>query len=165
MLLIYVGILIYNKESLKNLLIPIVGFVAPVFIYFTYNLYFDSLPDFYSRFNFNVNLDFDTYNSLKYKVPIPFLIVTLLWSIVSVTPKIFSVSNNLKFLWSVLINHLVISAIITLLSPVKNGSELFFIIFPSTIIIANFLQKSKSSFLKNLILYLFLIISVGVYFL
>lgn len=164
-LLIYVGIFIYQKGSLKNLLIPIVGFVTPIFIYFTYCLYLDSLPTFYDNFNYNFNLDFVAYNSLKFLIPITFLITILLWSILSATPKIILISNNLKYSWNVLINHLLISIVIIIFSPVKNGLEFFYLVFPASIIIANFLERSKSTIFKDIILYLFLVISISVYFL
>ena len=66
-------------------------------------------------------------------------------------PKILLVSNPFKLAWQVIINHLIISVIIVLLSPQKNGSELFFMILPSGIVIANFLQKATSKVFKNLI--------------
>ena len=165
LLLIFVGIIIYRKVNLKNLLIPLIGFSTPIFIYFTYNFYFDMLPLFYNRFDYTINMNFVTYNSLKLLIPITFLITILLWSIVMVTPKIISVSNHLKISWSVLLNHLIISAVIVVIAPIKNGAEFFYLLFPSAIIITNFLQKSKSRTFKNLILYLFLILAVSVYFL
>tara|TARA_R110001583_G_scaffold27778_1_gene98999 strand:+ start:32073 stop:32996 length:924 start_codon:yes stop_codon:yes gene_type:complete len=164
-LLLYIGIFIYQKVSFKNLMIPVIGLATPIVIYFTYNFYFDSLPIFYSRFNYSVNLDFGAYNSLKFLVPILFLMSTLLWSIIKATPKIVSISNNLKFSWNVLIYHLLISVVLIVVSPLKNGSELFYLLFPSAIIITNFLQKSTSTLIKNVVLYLFLLISVSVYFL
>jgi len=163
--LIYVAMLIYKKVSLKNLLIPIIGLVTPLFIYGTYCFYFDKLPIFYDRFNYNISLNFEAYNSLKFIIPISFLVIMLLGSLVILTPKIVTISNNLKFSWNVLINHLLISILIVIMSPIKNGSELFFIIFPATIIIANFIQKTESVILKNVLLYLFLILSISVYFL
>jgi len=165
MLLIYIGIFIYQKASFKNLLIPIVGFVTPIFIYFTYCFYFDSLPVFYERFNYNFKLVFVAYNSLKFLIPITLLITVLLWAILLATPKIILISNNLKFSWNVLINHLLISIIIIIFSPIKNGVEFFYLVFPASIIIANFLERSKSTIFKNVILYLFLVISISVYFL
>ncbi len=163
MLLIYVGILMYQKLSLKNLLIPLIGFLTPVFIYFTYCFYIDETLYFYNRFSLNTN--FEVYNSLKFLVPIIFLVIMLVWSIVIVTPRIVLVSNKLKSSWSVLINHLLISFIVVILAPIKNGAELLFTIVPSTIIITNFVQGIKSKIIKNVLLYLFLIISVSVYFL
>jgi len=165
MLLIYIGIIIYQKATIKNLLIPVIGFITPIFIYFTYEFYFDNLIVFYDRFKYDFNLDFSSYNSLKFLIPLLFLVTLLVWAIVSVTPKIVSISNNLKFSWNVLLNHLLISVIIIGISPVKNGAELFYLVFPSSIIIANFIQNSKSSIFKNVILYLFLILSVSIYFL
>ncbi len=163
--LIYIGIFIYQKVSFKNLLIPIVGFITPVFIYFTYSFYFNSLTTFYERFDYNFKLVFVTYNSLRFLIPIILLIIMLLWSILSVTPKIILISNNLKFSWSVLINHLLISIVIIIFSPVKNGVEFFYLAFPASIIITNFLERSKLTIFKNILLYLFLVISISVYFL
>ena len=165
LLLIYIGLLIYEKVSVKNLLIPIVGFVTPIVIFFTYHLYFESLHIFYSSFNFDSRINFRSYYSLQFMIPILFLVVILGWSILTVTPRIVLISNNLKLSWNVILNHLLISIVIVGFSPIKNGSELFYLVFPTVIIIANFIQKSKSSFFKNLILYLFLLISISVYFL
>lgn len=165
LLLIYIGILMYQKVSLKNLLIPIIGLITPIFLYFIYNFYYDNLTGFYNRFNYEFNWNFEAYNSIRFVVPIVFFAAILCWSIIAVTPKIVSVSNRLKFSWIVFLCQLLISIIIVFVSPIKNGAELFYLAFPTSIIITNFLQKNKSIILKNLILYLFLIISVSVYFL
>ncbi|MGV8947450.1 MAG: DUF6427 family protein [Lutibacter sp.] len=163
LLLVYVGMIIYQKLTVKNLFIPMVGFVTPIIIFLAYCLYFENIAFFYNRFTYEISLDFSLYRSLKLLVPVIFLVAVLFWSLLKVTPKIISVRNNFKFSWKVLINHLLISAIIVLLVPSKNGSELFFIILPSAVIISNFLQLTKSKILKNLILYAFLLISIGVY--
>ncbi len=162
--LIFVGLLIFRKPSIKNLVIPIVGFAAPILIYFTYNLYFDTLPIFYKNFTFDYSLIYSSYNQLKLAIPLAFFLIILVWSVITVTPKIALVSNKLKFSWNVLLNHLFISILLIVFSPTKNGSEILFLFFPSVIIFSNLLQKSKS-IIKNIILYMFLIISIGVYFL
>lgn len=143
--LVFIGTFIYKKVKLKNLVIPIIGLSTPIFLNFTYHFYYDSLTDFYSKFNYNINLNIESYFELKFLMPIIFLIIILLWSVVVITPKIVSVSNIKKFSWIALINHLIISLIIILMSPVKNGSEMFYLIFPAAIIITNLLQNSKSA--------------------
>jgi len=163
--LIYVGIIVYQKISVKNLLIPIIGLTTPLCIYFTYHFYFATLPVFYNKFNFDISLNYLSYADFKHLLPIAFLILILTWSIVISTPKIILVSNHLKFSWSVLINHLIISTILIGLSTTKNSAEFFYLIFPASIIIGNFIQNIKSTILKNVILYLFLILSVSIYFL
>ncbi len=162
-LLLYVGMIIQQKLTVKNLFIPIVGFLTPMLIYFTYCLYFESAALFYGKFKYEINLDLSSFASLKLLIPLLFLSVVLVWSLFKVTPKVVSVRNNFKFSWDLLINHLLISAVIVFLAPTKNGSELFFLIFPSAIIISNLMHHIKSKIFRNLILYVFLLISMGVY--
>ncbi len=164
-LLIYVGIVVFRKLSLKNILIPIIGISTPILIYFSYHFYFDTSEIFYSKFNIEYSFIFNSYSQQKLLIPLIFLVFILLVSTIILTPKIVLVSNKLKSLWTALLNHLLISTIIVVMSPVKSGSEMLFLLFPAAIIITNFIQKSQSSIYKNLILYLFLIISVGVYLL
>ncbi len=163
--LIYLAIVIYQRLDFRNMFIPFIGVAAPIFIYFTYCFYFDSVELFNARWIFNPNLNFENYNQFKFLIPIAFLLTLVIWSIAVLTPKIGSEGINVKRTWRLVINHLLISALIIFLSPVKNGSEMFFIVFPLSVIVANFLKKSNSKNFKNLILYLILIISIVVYFL
>ena len=164
-LLVYVGMIIHQKLTVKNLFIPIVGFLTPMIIYFTYCLYFESATFFYNKFSYEINLDFSSYTLLKLLIPVIFLSIVLLWSLVKITPKVVSVRNNFKFSWDLLINHLLISITIVVLAPTKNGSELFFVIFPSAVMVANLMHHIKSKIIRNMILYAFLLVSVSVYFL
>jgi hypothetical protein len=165
MLLIFIAIMIYQKTDFRNFVIPIIGLCTPLFLYFTYFFYFDNLDAFLAIFRFNFELNFTVYNHLQFLIPITFLITITLWSLVVVSPKIVLVSNQLRMSWNVLLNHLAVATAVVFIAPVKNGSELFFLLFPCTIIMANFLQKSQSSNFKNLILYIFFAISVSIYFL
>ena len=165
LVLVYVSIIIYRKINFKNLLIPIIGFATPVFLYFSFLFYFDNLIIFYNHFNFEHSFNFELYKLLHIFMPLLFLALILFWAILCVSPKLMLVNNVHKFSWIVLLWLLFISAIIILISPLKNSTELLFVIFPSAIIIANFLQKKESLLLKNGILYLFLLLSVVKYFL
>jgi len=165
LILIYAGMVVYKKLDVKNFFIPIVGFLCPVIIYFTYLFYFNEQDILYSHWLFDTNFDFTAYNSFKLLIPISFLLALALWSIISVTPNLVAISKDLKHSWSLLLFHLFLSAIIIGISPVKNGSEMFFMLFPLAIIVTNFLQKRQSENFKNLILYLFIAISISVYFL
>ncbi len=164
-ILIYVGIVLYKKVFIRNLIIPIVGFITPIFLYFTYCIYLNKLPLFYQKFDVNFSLDFNYYSLTKYLLPLILISLMLIWSIIRVTPSIVLVSNKLKQKWMLLLNHLVVAIIVVGLSEIKNSSELLFLIFPAGIIIANFIPKLKSSLFKNVIIYLFLALSISVYFL
>ena len=165
LILVYVGILVFRKLNVKNLFVPIVGFITPLLIYFTYYFYFDKLDVFYNALNLNVSFNFVTYNALKLLIPITLLLAMIIWCVVALSPKVVLISNKFKLSWKIILIHLLLSIVIVVVAPFKNGSELFFLVFPASIIIANFLQKTGSSIFKNLVLYLFLAISIGVYFL
>ena len=163
--IIYVGIILYKKITTRNLIIPFIGFILPILIYFTYCFYLNQLPQFYQKIDLNFNLDFGFYSLLKYLIPIILLVAMLLFSVLRVTPNIVLVSNKLKQTWILLLNHLLIAIIVTGLSEVKNGSEMLFLMFPAGIIIANLIPKLKSKLLKNVLLFLFFTVSISVYFL
>ena len=164
-LLIYVTLIVYQRITIKNFIIPIVGFITPIFIYFTYCFYVDNLEPFYNCWVFNPNFNYTNYNNFKLLVPIAVILATVIWSILILTPKVSVSGINIKRTWRVVLNHLIISAIIIALSPQKNGSEMLFMVFPVSVVVTNFLRVSTSENFKNLILYLFLIISISVYFL
>lgn len=163
--LVYLAMFIYGKATIKNLFVPIIGFISPIFIFFTYQFHFDQMDVFYNSFDFEYNLYFKNYNGLHLLIPITVLITLLIWCIIYLVPKVVLISNNFKLAWQVLIVHLVISILVVSLSPIKNGAELWFMLLPSSIIITNFLQKTESEIFKNVILYLLLVVSVGVYLL
>ena len=68
--LVYLAIIIYQKATLKNFFIPVIGLVTPLILYFTYHFYFDSLSVFFEAFNFKHNFNYFNYNQLKFLIPI-----------------------------------------------------------------------------------------------
>ena len=164
-LLIYVALIIYERITIKNLLRPIIGVVTPIFIYFTYCFYFDSLNEFYNCWDFNPNVSYTSYNNLKLLLPISVSLAAVFWSVITLTPKVSASGIHIKRSWRIVLNHFIFSAIIIAFAPIKDGSEMFFMMFPLSVIITNFLRISPSENFKNLILYLFLIISISIYFL
>jgi putative effector of murein hydrolase LrgA (UPF0299 family) len=84
---------------------------------------------------------------------------------ISVTAGLHKVSNKNQASWFLLLFNLIIAIVVSFGSAQKNGSELIFLFFPTSIIIANYLQKEKDKWFRNLVLYLLLFTVIGVYFL
>ena len=163
--LIFLAVIIYQKLYIQNFIIPLFGLATPYLLFFTYALYIEKIELFYQLFQFQYSLDFTAYNQLKYLIPTTLVLAITTWSIFVVTPKIVQISNTLRLSWNVLLAQLFIATILIFWAPIKNGSEVLFLLFPCVVIITNFIQKSQSKNFKNLILYLFLLVSIGVYFL
>jgi len=163
MLLIYAGIITFNKSTIKNVIIPLIGFFTPIFIYGVFLFAIDELNNV--NFRLNYNFSYLNYNSIHLLLPITLIIGFLLWSIIPTTIKISTVNNEFKTSWSLVLFHLLISLMVGLTSVEKNGSELIFMFFPIAMIFTNYLQMVKEKWFKDVFLYSFLAVTITIYFL
>ena len=162
--LLFAAVLLFIKLTFRTVVVPILGFLTPIFLFFTYHFYVDTLDDFYQLFNIGFTLDFSAYNSSFYAITLlTFGLVTFI-SILLRSGRIFSVSNRFKRSWSLLLLHLLVSLVSLFLIDAKDGTELIAVLIPSTILIANWIQSVERKLIVNLVLLLFLVISVAVHF-
>ncbi|MEE9406567.1 MAG: DUF6427 family protein [Polaribacter sp.] len=156
-ILIYTGIYLHLKITIHTLLTPVLGFITPLIVYFTYCFWFDITEDFLQLFYFNTINSIFIYaeNNIIWFVSI-IMVVTLL-SIFIKSPKALSVNNSFKKNWILLILNAVIALIFALIIPIKNGSEIVYLLFPTSVIIANGLEVLKSNLVKNILISLVLI--------
>jgi hypothetical protein len=66
--------------------------------------------------------------------------------------KAFSVNDTFRKSWILLIANFTILVFFLVFLPQKNGSELIFILFPISIILANGVELVQKKILKNIIL-------------
>jgi len=155
--LIFAGTFLHQKITIHTLFTPIIGLSIPLFLFFTYFVWFDKTEEFSNLFDFNINIAFNFYNTPKY---IWFISSILLVSFISMfvkSIKTLAISNTFRRSWVLLITNLFIGIVFLILLPLKNGSELIFILFPISVISANGIELVKKRSVKNLILYTFLL--------
>lgn len=156
-ILIFIAITLYSKISFRNILVPILGFLTPVIILFTYHFWFDQMTSFMEYFYLYTPYKYGLFAQARYVIPLLCMGIFVLFSIVLKTPKTLLINNTFKKTWGVLIGLFCISAGYLFLLPDKNEIDILFIVFPSAIIIANGFEVVKSNFLKNsLMLFLLL---------
>lgn len=164
LLLLYVAVYFFVKISIRTVLIPLLGFSTTLFLYFTYLFWNDDLTPFHQLLTVGLEVDFSFYFSSYYQLfLITFILITLI-SILIKTGKILSVSNKFKRSWILLLLHLVISFGFIFLIENKDGTELIAFLFPSSIIIANWVQSIKKKLVINIILVVFLLLSFAIHF-
>ena len=163
-LLMYVSVLLFLKITFRTIIIPLIGVLIPVFLFFTYHMYNETLEVFYSLFNVDFKFDFENTSSNYYILLFSFFGIFSLISIVLKSGKIFSVSNKFKKSWTLLIVHLFLAVGFIVLKPIKNGSELISFLIPASIIITNWLQTVKKKVIVNLVLLIFLVTSFIIHF-
>lgn len=156
-IVLYVAILAYKKITVNTIISPIIGFVAPLSVYFTYLLWNNSPEKFNNLFDFISVHPLFIYNE-NYTLWIfgVFLFLTLL-SILLKSPKVLSINDYFKKSWIVLIINSLIAVVFALLVSEKNGSEIIFFLIPGCIIIANGFEVVKKRILKNILFGLLLL--------
>ncbi len=159
----YSAIIAFNKRTVRNVIIPLVGAITPIFIYGTYLFLTDNLDSAFIQLD--TSFSFGTYNSLQLLIPITLILGFLIWTIFPTTIKIITVNNELKNSWYLILSHLIISIFILIPSPVKNGAEFLFLFFPLAIIFTNYLQLVNEKWFKDVFLYVFLGVAILGYFL
>ena len=156
LILIFAGTFLHQKITIHTLFAPIIGFITPLFIFFTYFFWFNKIEVFTQLFAFEINLDFHFYNAPKYIWFTSSLFLMTLVSVIFKSIKTFAISNTFRRSWTLLITNLVLGVLFLILLPRKNGSELIFTLFPISVIIANGIELIKKRNIKNLVLYTFL---------
>lgn len=154
------AILLFGRFSIQNLIIPIVGFITPLFIYFTYLFWFDITDNFLTLFTegfLNNTVKFST-NTLNWGT-----IVLLLFTFVAVilkSPKAFSINNSFKKSWQLLITHVLVSILFITLLNTENGYEILFLTVPATVIIANGFEAIQKKKIQNILFSILIITTI-----
>ena len=157
LILVYAAIVIFRKIEWRNFLIPIIGVLTPIFLSYTYLLAFDDLDRFYHLWIVNFDLSLSAYNSSKFIIPMVLIGLLSLIAIYPTTKRSLLAKIDFKATWSILIAHIGISLLLVLISPDKNGSELIYLFFPLSVLFANYLQVINRYWLKELIIYIFIL--------
>ncbi len=162
--LLFVAVILLVKVTFRTIVIPILGFLMPVLLVFTYCFYSGSMVDFYQVFEMKFTLDFSMYNTGFYMISMTaFGLITFI-SVLLRSGRIFSVSNRFKRSWSLLLLHLLVAFGSLFLTDSKDGTELIALLIPSTILIANWIQSVEKKTIVNAVLLLLLVISFSVHF-
>ena len=150
-ILIFAAILLHQKITIHTLVTPIIGFITPLITYFAYLLWNNSIEEFTQLFYFDVINNISIYSE-DYTFWIFGVIVLLtISSIFLKSPKALSVNNSFKKNWILLIVNTIITAVFALLIIEKDGSEIVFLLVPSSIIIANGFEVIQKNVLKNIL--------------
>ncbi|MBL4869318.1 MAG: hypothetical protein JKX72_00015 [Robiginitomaculum sp.] len=164
LVLIYGAIFLFLEYSIRTIVIPVLGFVTPVFLYFTYCFYTDQMMQFERLFvlNFDVNSNF--YNTSFYTAVFSLFGIVTLLSVLLKSAKIFSVSNRFKRSWILLLLHLLLSIVFVVSLKTHNGTALIAVSIPTAIIIANWVQSIENKWFAEMVLLTLLIFSFVIHF-
>ena len=162
--LIYFAIYIHHKITIHTTLTPVIGFITPLFIFFSYNYWYDQTEVFRDLFEPNFSLDLGFYANSKYLLFINFLFVLNFVSIIFKSLKTLTINNTFRRNWVLLMLHTVIAVLYLFLIADKDGSETIYLLFTIAIILANGIEMITKKLFKNIALYAMILSAIGFYF-
>ncbi|RMA65970.1 DUF6427 family protein [Ulvibacter antarcticus] len=163
--LLYLALFRKGNLKYKDLLIPIVGACALFVLATAINfLISDSFAWFY-EWKSEISLNFSAYNDPSILFPATLVITMLLWMGLFRFFRLTSMQKKERPNAVLILIAIVICVFISLASPLKNGSELLFIIGPLAIIITNYLENSKEFWFRELLLWLAALLPISMLFL
>ncbi len=165
LILIYIAILVFRKLKWNYFIIPIIGFITPIFLYFVYLLLFGNELLLIDKWIFEVSFDFSNYNILSLLFPLGIVLVFIFWAIYPSLNQLLNAKREFKATFTLLLFHIFIVIVVIFISPTKDGAEFLFLFFPFSILLTNYLQTVKDYWFKESILILFILLSIGVYLL
>lgn len=163
-LVIYVGILLFVKLTYRSIIIPLLGIVTPLFLFFTYHFYQGSMPEFYEVFDMSLGVNFQFLDIFSNQIVLSVFGVLTLVSVLLKSGDIFAVSNKFKRSWVLLMVHFITAILYLLIKENVTSVDLLLFLIPSTIIITNWIQSIKRKVIVNLILTFLLAMSIAIHF-
>ena len=154
--LLYLSTYLHQRINYQTLFIPIIGFFAPVFLYFTYCFWYDDIQPFNELFFWFSNYNFTIYYQPKYWIPIVFIGVCTILSLLLKSSKALAIKNKFRNNWVLLTFHLGISWLIVFFAQTKNLSSLLFLFFPTAVVLTNGLEMLHKKWLKEIVIWLFI---------
>jgi hypothetical protein len=140
------------------LLIPFVGFLVPLLMYFAYCFWFDITGDFYALFYWYSSYDISLYLSEPYRIPLIIVGILSVIALVFKTPKVFLVRGNYRKFWIVISFIFAISLLYLGLKNHRNGAELLVLFFPVSVMVANWIESISKKIIKEIVLASLLIV-------
>jgi hypothetical protein len=149
-ILIIIALLLYTDNKVKHWIVPFTGTATVLLIATSASIiWFD---DFFKIFNasFAVSYDFSSYNSPRYLIVITMLFSFGLWSSIFYLKSIKQKKKAFRPSFKVILFTAVISFVIIVMAPQKNGSEFLFIFAPLAIIITNYVETIQEKWFKEI---------------
>jgi hypothetical protein len=163
--LIYASILLRKKVSIHTLFTPIIGLIAPLIIYLAYLFWNDTTEQINQLFFFNKINSVYIYTKDNTVWLFGTILLLTICSVFLKSPKVLSVNNSFKKSWQLLIINTIIAVVFTLIITGKDGSEVGFLLVPTSIIIANGFEVIEKVLIRNILFGFLLLGTVLTFFL
>lgn len=148
-IVLFASILRKKHTSYKHLFIPFVGLLS-VFICLTAYYYLvNGSFDWFYKIELGISEDFSAYNSFDIIIPLSLFLSLLIWAGIHRVYKLPTIPKKWRPNYLLMLLIATASIFVVLASPQKTGAELVFLITPTSIIVANYIEEKVTKYQKG----------------
>ncbi|MBL7471766.1 DUF6427 family protein [Robertkochia sediminum] len=165
LLLVFAGIFLYGVNYYKNLLVPLVALVVVAILAITFNLWTGQGLQWATYFDLTPTFTLDKYDSLRFLVPV---ILMACLGIIGLTAYFVGVgrkSYKARIPGWLILFFFALAVLLVALVESANTSELIFVAFPLCVMIVNYLESLERKWIREVVLWLFLLLPLVALFL
>lgn len=160
-ILIIAALIFYSISNFKNWIIPFIGLLTIVIILTSYSIIENNQFIDLSNYLDTISFDFTTYNVLNIIIGITILFSLGLWALLSYIRNLKNKIRTQRPSHILVIMAFLISVVIVLITPNKNGSEFVFMFAPLSIIIANYIESIKEIWFSELFIWILILTPIS----
>ena len=147
----FISYFLFIKNIEKELFIPILGFITPVFLSFVYFFVFGETKDFITLIGFNIGFDEIHYNRSNW-FGIVFLVGIVFYASYSNIKHLHKGGVNMQQNIKLIFAHLIFTVFISILYLSNLKESIQFIFFPIAVLIGNSIVNIEKNWVKEMLL-------------
>lgn len=136
---LFLAVIRMNELNYRWLLIPFVGLLVMAVLTTVYYILIEDTIAWWILWVQPIAFDFSVYHSLSVLIPVTIISAIMLWTGAHLLLRLGSLSKKEKPRGFLILLLTIISLLVCLLSPIKTGAEVLFIITPSAMLAANYI--------------------------
>ncbi|MBT8262794.1 MAG: hypothetical protein KJO05_08230 [Bacteroidia bacterium] len=161
---VYFAILRNPKTSFRFLFIPPIAILAAFSIATSYFYLTENSFDWFWSIVTPVGLDFSAYNSFGLLIPSALFLSAIFWIGLYRLFKVSRIMRKERPNFVVLLVILVCSVAVSIVSPQKDGSELYFLISPLAITMADYIENREEKYISEIFIWVLMLLPVALIF-
>lgn len=139
-----------THTTYKHILIPFVGLFSVLVCFTAYHYLMNGSFAWFYDMDWSISKDFSSYNSLEIVIPLSLFLSLLVWALGHRLYKLPTVPKKWRPNYLLIVLIISVSIFVAIGSPEKNSAELIFLIAPSAIIVANYIEEKGATFQKKI---------------
>lgn len=164
-IVLFIAVFQNSSKNYKLILIPFVGFISVFILVSAVKLLLNGSFLWFLDTDTNLSLTFHAYNSIPLIITILIFSILLIWTLIHKITNFSEIRLKDKANFVLLAIIVLISIIIILLIPNKKGAEFLYLMFPLAVFTTNIIEKLTRSWIKELFLWIALLLPILVAFL